>query len=63
MEYQVIVVSAVRGLSTNFKNAAVELAEKVNSAIRNGWEPSGGVTVGETQSTNEPFLLQAMVKR
>ena len=28
-----------------------------------GWEPQGGVTVGNSQQTKEPFLLQALVKR
>ena len=63
MDYKVVVVSAVKGFGTNFEKAADELANSVNTEIRRGCEPLGGVNVGTTQSTSEPFLLQAMIKR
>lgn len=63
MEYKVITVRAVKGMSTNFQEATDELAEIVNSELQNGWEPIGGVAIGKTQTTKEPHLFQAMIKR
>jgi len=63
MRYKVIVVSAMRGMSTNFENGARELKKKVNQELKLGWEPQGGVTIGNARQTNEPYLLQALVKR
>ena len=63
MEYKVVVVSAMKGMSTNFQKAADELAELVNKQMPEGWEPVGGVAVGRTCATEEPHLLQALVKR
>ena len=63
MQYKVIVVGAVKGLGTNFPKAAEQLADAVNEEIAQGWEPLGGVNVGRTMSTEEPHLLQAMIKR
>ena len=62
MEYQVVIVSAIKGFGTNFDKAAEELAEKVNEQAQWGWRPQGGLAVGETQSMKEPYLMQAMVK-
>jgi hypothetical protein len=62
MEYKVIVVSAVRSISTDFDKACQELAEKVNEQSRWGWVPQGGLAVGETQSLKQPYIMQAMVK-
>lgn len=62
MRYQILTISAVSGFGTDFDKAAFELAEHVNQAILDGWKPLGGVAVGETQSTKEPFLFQAMTQ-
>jgi Domain of unknown function (DUF1737) len=62
MSYTIYTVSAVRGLATNFQLAAQELAEVVSEAMSKGWKPAGGVAVGQTQNTHEPFLFQAMVR-
>jgi len=62
MEYKVILVSAIKTFGTDFDKAAQELAEKVNEQIQWGWLPQGGLAVGETQSTKEPYIMQAMVK-
>ena len=63
MEYKIVVVDAVQAWGTNFEKAAAELSRLVNEEIANGWEPLGGVNVGRTQSTENPYLLQAMIKR
>ena len=63
MLYKVVVITAVKGWGTDFEKAAQELTKAVNIEISQGWEPQGGVNVGATQSTNEPYLLQAMVKQ
>lgn len=63
MEYKIIVVSAVKTFGTDFPKAARELSDQVNAAIAEGWEPIGGLTVGSTMSTNEPHLLQAMIRK
>lgn len=60
MSYKILVVNAVSGLGTNFQDAAERLAELVNNDIASGWTPLGGVAVGETMSTKEPHLFQAM---
>ena len=63
MEYQIVVVTAVKTFGTDFEHAARELSAKVNAEIQLGWEPLGGVNVGATMSTHEPYLLQAMIRR
>ena len=63
MEYKIVVVDAVQAWGTNFDKAAAELSRLVNEEIADGWEPLGGVNVGRTQSTENPHLLQAMIKR
>ncbi len=63
MQYKVVVVGVVKTWGTNFPEAAEQLADAVNKEIAEGWEPLGGVNVGRTMSTEEPHLLQAMVKR
>ena len=62
MEYQVIVVSAVKSIGTDFNKACQELAGKVNEQAQWGWIPQGGLAVGETQSLKQPYIMQAMVK-
>lgn len=63
MSYKILVVNAVSGFGTNFQDAADRLADLVNEEIASGWTPLGGVAVGETMSTKEPYLFQAMVTR
>jgi hypothetical protein len=60
MKYQILTVSAMAGLVTNFEKAATDLTALVNQAIHDDWQPLGGVAVGNTQSTLAPFLFQAM---
>ena len=55
--------SLSEGLATDFHKAAEELSRTVNKEIANGWEPLGGIGVGTTQTTKEPYLFQAVVKR
>jgi len=59
MRYQILSVSAVSGIGTDFEKAAIALSELVNRAIVEGWKPLGGVAVGDTQSI-KPYLFQAM---
>jgi len=61
MSYKILVVNAVSGFGTNFQDAAERLATLVNQEIASGWTPLGGIAVGETMSTKEPYLFQAMV--
>jgi len=63
MEYKILVVKAGSAWKTDFERAAQELSRRVNEAIRDGWEPQGGVNVGKTTATERAFLLQAMIKR
>ena len=63
MEYKVVTVSAVQFVGTDFEKAAEGLASRVNEFLTDGWEPQGGISVGETQRTNQPYLFQAIVRR
>ena len=63
MRYKILVQRAGSALKTAFEHAADELSRKVNEAIRDGWEPQGGLTVGETATIEVPHLMQAMIKR
>jgi hypothetical protein len=63
MEYKILVVKAGSAWKTDFDRAAQEMSRQVNEAIRNGWEPLGGVNVGKTTATERPYLLQAVIKR
>jgi hypothetical protein len=62
VEYKVVIVPATAWSGTNFEKAAEELAEKVNLLLADRWQVQGGVAVGETQTTKEPFLFQALVR-
>lgn len=62
MEYKAVTVSAMKEWKTSFEKAVQELSAKVNERIQKGWKPLGGITVGRTASTEEPFLLQSMTK-
>ena len=42
--------------------SAARLSDKVSEAIKDGWEPFGGIAHSENQEEN-PFLLQAMINR
>ena len=63
MEYKILIEKAGSAIRTDFERAAEALSLKVNAAIREGWEPKGGVAVGKTTAVEVPFLLQAMVKK
>ena len=41
--------------------AAEQLVMEVNTLTSMGWEPVGGVAIGDAGTT--PYLLQAMIKR
>ncbi len=65
MQYKVIVEDAARGLmgdNSGMETSAAILADKVNEAIKDGWEPLGGIAHSENRQEN-PFLLQAMINR
>ena len=64
MQYKVIVEDAARGLmgDSGMKTSAAILTDKVNEAIKDGWEPLGGIAHSENRQEN-PFLLQAMINR
>jgi|TARA_B100001094_G_scaffold303849_1_gene332296 hypothetical protein len=64
MQYKVIVEDAARGLmgDCGMETATAILSEKVNEAIKDGWEPLGGIAHSENRQEN-PFLLQAMINR
>ncbi len=62
MEYKVVAVPATGWSGTNFEKAAEDLAVKVNALLAENWQVQGGVAVGETQTTKEPFLFQALVR-
>ena len=61
MQYKILTVSAVSSFATNFERAASDLSQLVNQEILHGWKPTGGVAIGKTQSTREPYLFQAMI--
>ena len=63
MKYKIVIVNAAKTWGTNFEKAGEELAKNVNLEIGYGWEPVGGVTVGATMATKEPYLMQAMIRR
>jgi hypothetical protein len=62
MSYTIFTVSAVHGLATDYPRAAQELSELISDAMSKGWKPAGGVAIGQTQNTKEPFLFQAMIR-
>ncbi len=64
MQYKVIVEDAARGLmgDSGMETAAAILSDKVNEAIKDGWEPLGGIAHSENRQ-EDPFLLQAMINR
>ena len=64
MQYKVIVEDASRGLmgDSGMETSIAILADKVNEAIKDGWEPLGGIAHSENRQ-EDPFLLQAMIRR
>ena len=63
MQYKIVTVAAKPGfLGTNFAADAEKLAAAVNEQIAAGWEPQGGVSLGESRGLKTPHLFQAMVK-
>ena len=64
MQYKVIIEDATKGVMGGgaMESASAVLAEKVNEAISDGWEPVGGIAHSEDRQEN-PYLLQAMINR
>ena len=64
MQYKVIIVDAARGVigDSGMETSTAELSDKVNEAIKDGWEPLGGIAHSENRQ-EDPFLLQAMINR
>ena len=64
MQYKVIIEDATKGVMGGgaMESASTVLAEKVNEAISEGWEPVGGIAHSEDRQEN-PYLLQAMINR
>ena len=62
MEYTILVQKAGGLFGTDFAQAAQQLAAAVNEAILDGWEPQGGLAIGQTGGTETPYLMQAMVR-
>ena len=62
MLYKVILVNAVDFIGTDFQQASEHLSTLVNAEIEQGWKPIGGIAIGGTRSTKEPYLFQSMVK-
>ena len=64
MQYKVIIEDAARGVmgDSGMEASAAILSDKVNEAIKDGWEPLGGIAHSENRQEN-PFLLQAMINR
>lgn len=63
MKYKILVQKAGSLIQTDFERAAEDLAEKVNAALQDGWEPQGGIAVGRTTAAEVVYLLQAVVQR
>lgn len=64
MEYKIITIKAEETFSgTKFERTAEKLATEVNSQIALGWEPQGGVCIGQTRNLRKPYLFQALVRR
>ena len=63
MRYKILVQKAGSVIQTDFERAANELAQKVNEALREGWEVQGGVAEGRTTAAEIVYLMQAIVKR
>jgi hypothetical protein len=62
MEYRILSADATTFLGADFARAVENLSAQVNLAIRGGWAPLGGVTVGYANKGRSPFLFQTMVK-
>jgi hypothetical protein len=62
MLYKIITVYACDFMGTDFEKAAEKLSGLVNKEMTQGWRPMGGVATGNSASTHEPYLFQAMIK-
>jgi hypothetical protein len=64
MQYKVIIEDATKGVMGGgaMETATSTLSEKVTEAIKEGWEPIGGISQSEDRQEN-PYLLQAMINR
>ena len=63
MRYKVLVQKAGSFFETDFERAAEELSNKINEALRDGWEVQGGLAVGRTRAAEISYLMQAIVKQ
>lgn len=63
LTYKVVTVPCTKGLANTIEIAAVELTNLVNNHIAGGWEPLGGIAMGESQVFEVPYLLQALVRK
>ena len=61
MEYKVIVQKVANALTRNVSKAAADLSREVNKHVAQGWEPLGGVAIGDAGTA--PYLLQTMIRR
>ena len=61
MEYRLVKHKVSAVLSKNVEKLADEFTRQVNEHIRSGWEPVGGVAIGQAGSTT--YLIQALIKR
>jgi hypothetical protein len=63
MDYKIIIEKSAGMLGTDFQVSVDKLAASVREQISLGWEPLGGVSVGESYAMKTPYLFQAMIKR
>ena len=61
MEYRVIKRKISAVLARNVTLAVEEFGREVHEQLKSGWEPVGGVAVG--QAGSHTYLFQAVVKR
>lgn len=62
-QYHIVSVQAQGPIGTDFTAAAAQLTELVNKALREGFEPVGGVAIAEPIGGGQPTLMQALVRR
>jgi hypothetical protein len=63
MRYKILVQKAGSFFETDFERAAQELSNKVDQALRDGWEVQGGLAVGRAKMDEISYLMQALVKQ
>lgn len=62
MRYKILVQKAGSFFETDFERAAEDLSNKVNEALREGWQVQGGLAVGRSKMDEISYLMQALVK-